>query len=200
MLHRRNHTRLPEAFLQRIFPDLPGWPTGLQLFGQVETEPDRVAQCVRWNEFTGYLPMILLKIDRGSMYNSLEVRVPFLDRDVIDVATRVDWRSCMNVEQKIGKLPLRYSLGRHVQHQTWDKRGFTFAMGNWLKNSLRPVFEDLVLERREILGLPMRATAVREIFDNHLSGKAEYGYGLWVLLSLGMWEKRHGNRWNRSAA
>ena len=42
---------------------------------------------MRWNEFVGHLTMVLLKVDRASMYHSLEVRVPLLDREVIDVAS-----------------------------------------------------------------------------------------------------------------
>jgi len=77
--------------------------------------------------------MILLKVDRASMYHSLEVRVPLLDKEVIEVATRVQWRSCLDMERTIGKLPLRYALARHVRHQTLDKRGFTVPMGAWLR-------------------------------------------------------------------
>jgi hypothetical protein len=61
-------------------------------------------------------------------------------------------------------------------------------MGAWLRGSLRPVFEEAVLEKREILGLPVNTKAVREMFNEHLSEQADYGWRLWVLLSLALWE------------
>jgi asparagine synthase (glutamine-hydrolysing) len=189
-IYRLKHTQLSEVWLKRIIPDLPEWPTDYSIFSYAGLEPDRTAQWMRWNEFVGYLTMILLKVDRASMHHSLEVRVPLLDKEVIEVASRVDWRSCLDVNRKLGKLPLRYSLARHVKHQTVPKRGFTVPMDVWLRDSLKPVVEDALLGRQEILGLPLNRAAVRGIFDQHLARQANYGWLLWVLLSLVLWERR----------
>ncbi len=192
--YRAKHTRIPEQWLQRIFPDIPPWPEGFPLFTYNDWEPNRTAQWLRWNEFVGHLTMVLLKVDRASMYHSLEVRVPLLDREVVDVAIRVDWRSCIDVGRRIGKLPLRYSLARHVSYQTQAKRGFTVPMDEWLRGDLRPMFEEAVLARQEILGLPIERSALSEMFHQHLSRRADYSWGLWILLSLALWEKRHFER------
>jgi len=135
--------------------------------------------------------MILLKVDRASMYHSLEVRVPLLDKEVTEVATRVDWRSCLDLKRKIGKLPLRYSLARQVRNQTLAKRGFTVPMDVWLRGSLKPVFEEVVLGRKEMLGLPLNKAAASEMFERHLSRQANYDFPLWSLLSLALWTERH---------
>ena len=190
-IYRLKHTHLSEGWLKRIFPDLPGWPAGFTLFNYNRWEADETAQWLRWNEFVGYLTMILLKVDRASMYQSLEVRVPLLDKEVIEVAARVDWRSCLDLKRKIGKLPLRYSLARHVRHQTLAKRGFTVPIDVWLRGPLRPVFEEVVLGREDILGLPLNQAAAREIFDRYLSGQANYDWQLWTLLSLALWAEHH---------
>jgi len=174
-----------------MLPDLPEWPIDFTLFSYTGLEPDRTAQWLRWNEFVGYLTMILLKVDRASMYHSLEMRVPLLDKEIVDVAARVDWRSCLDVKRKLGKLPLRHSLARHVRHQTLTKRGFTVPMDAWLKGPLRPVFEEVMLGRDDILGLPLNRAAARAMFERHLSGQANYDWVLWMLLSLALWEQRH---------
>ena len=190
-IYRLKHTHQSEGWLKSMLPDLPQWPTNFSLFTYTGLEPDRTAQWLRWNEFVGYLTMILLKVDRASMYNSLEVRVPLLDKEVVEVATHVDWRSCLDVKRKLGKLPLRNSLARHVRHQTRTKRGFTVPMDAWLRGPLKPVFEQVILARDDILGLPLNKIAVRAIFDRHLSGQANFDWMLWMLLSLALWERRH---------
>lgn len=189
--YRAKHTRIPEYWLQRIFPNLPKWPEDCQLFTYNGYEPDRTAQWLRWNEFVGHLTMVLLKVDRASMYHSLEVRVPLLDKEVVEIATRVDWRSCLDLAKGVGKLPLRYALARHVRHQTQSKRGFTVPMSEWLRGPLRPIFEEAVLARQEIMGLSLDKKALSEMFYQHLSGINDYAWGLWVLLSLALWEKRY---------
>jgi len=124
------------------------------------------------------------------------VRVPLLDREVIDVACQVDWRTCLDPEHKIGKLPLRQALARHVAKPTLPKRGFTVAMDNWLRGPLRSLYEELVLCRKQLLGLPMNQSAVRVMFDRHLTKKANFDWLLWTLLSLALWEERylHGRK------
>ncbi|HEY5565572.1 MAG TPA: asparagine synthase (glutamine-hydrolyzing) [Rhodothermia bacterium] len=189
--YRLKHTHLPEAMLRRVFPDIPDWPADFRLFEHTTWETEPTARWLRWNEFNGFLSMVLLKVDRASMHESLEVRVPLLDKEVIDVAARVDWRSCLDVERRIGKLPLRHALSRHVRHQTSAKRGFTVPMGEWLRGPLRPGFMELVLERSDFLGLPLSRDSVRAIFDRHLKGESGLEMGLWILLSLALWIQTH---------
>jgi asparagine synthase (glutamine-hydrolysing) len=188
--YRVKHS-LSEGWLHQLLPDLPPWPADCSLFTYSGWEATPAAQWLRWNEFRGHLTRVLLKVDRASMFHSLEVRVPLLDREVIATALRIDWRSCLDVAQQIGKFPLRQALARHVHHQTWTKRGFDIPMAAWLRDPLRPVFEDLVLKRKEILGLPLNTKAAQQMFDRHLSAQAHYERELWMLLSLALWEERH---------
>jgi asparagine synthase (glutamine-hydrolysing) len=187
------HNHLSETLLKEVFPSLPGWPKECNAYAYNGYEPDRVAQISRWNEFVYHLTMVLMKVDRASMYNSLEVRVPLLDREVIEVASRIDWRDCLNIDQKIGKFPLRRSLARYVKHQTDKKRGFEVPMATWLRTSLKGLFEELVLKRSDILGLEINRKALSKIFERHIRGESNYAWGLWPLLSLALWVDRHYN-------
>lgn len=189
--HRRMLTHLPESWLEKIFPSLPAWPSGYKAFEYDYCKPDSAAQWIRWSEFVCHLPYVLMKVDRASMYHSLEVRVPFLDREVIKVATQIDWRECLDVEKGIGKMPLRASLAQHTKYQSQTKRGFEVPMGLWLRTSLRDKFEELILKRDEILGLEINRKALAEIFSLHLTGKRNFAWGLWPILSLGLWADKH---------
>jgi len=189
--HRTRLSHLPEYWLKRIFPALPSWPSEYTTFDYTYGELNGVAQCSRWSDFVGHLPYVLMKVDRASMYHSLEVRVPLLDREVINVATQIDWRACFDVSRGIGKLPLRHVLARHSTYQSPTKRGFEVPMGSWLRTSLRERFEETILKRDEILGLEVERKALRELFSLHLTGERDYAWGLWPLLSLALWVDKY---------
>ena len=190
--YRKIHSRIPENRIRQIFPE-GYWPADFKLFHYSGNDGnvDRTAHWMRWNEFNGFLSMVLLKVDRASMYHSMEVRIPLLDREVLDVALRINWNSCMDFGKGLGKLPLRYALSRSIAYQTHKKRGFTIPLGNWLRGKFKPLFEDLVLGRKEILGYPWNRHAIQELFDEHLSGRENYTWGLWLLMNLALWEDRH---------
>jgi asparagine synthase (glutamine-hydrolysing) len=189
--HRAMHTRLPEALLKEIFPSLPAWPSESNVYAYDGRDPDRIAQLSRWHELVYHLTMVLMKVDRASMYNSLEVRVPLLDREVMEVASKIDWHDCLNISQYRGKLPLRDALAKHVKYQTHKKRGFEVPMAAWLRTSLREMFEEYVMKRTDILGLEINRRVLRRIFEFHINGRCNYARGLWPLLSLALWEKKH---------
>jgi len=188
---RAVHSRLPESSLHQVFPQLPNWPPEYDLYRYTGSDPDDTAQWLRRNEFVGHLTGVLLKVDRASMYSSLEVRVPLLDREVIDVAVQVDWRDCFNPVNRIGKIPLRKSLARHMTFQSTAKKGFEPPMGKWLRTSLRSAVEESLLTRESLAGVPVDRKALRSLYQEHLDGR-DLGWGLWPLLSLALWEDRHG--------
>src|SRR5262249_2878748 len=126
--------------------------------------------------------------------HSLEVRVPLLDREVIEAACRVDWRSCVDLDSGVGKRPLRHALARHLRFQTHAKQGFSVPMAEGLREPLRPIFEDVVASRTDILGLRLRGARLREEFENHWAKRVALRWGLWRLLSLCLGEDRHYRR------
>jgi asparagine synthase (glutamine-hydrolysing) len=193
-LYQKKHTILPERDLTSAFPELLPVPPELALFEFDGTDADETAQWVRWNEFRLHLACVLLKVDRASMYHSLEVRVPLLDKDVIAVATRLDWTSCLSLEQRVGKLPLRELLRRRVGQQTRAKRGFTVPLHEWLAGPLNTLLQERVLGRSHFFGLEVNQRHLERMHRRLIGGDRSVAWGLWLLLSLGMWEDRYWNR------
>ncbi len=64
-------------------------------------------------------------------------------------------------------------------------------MGKWLRTTLRPAVEETLLTRDHLAGVAVDSKALRALFQEHLDGR-DYGWGLWPLLSLALWEKRYG--------
>ena len=191
-LYQRKHTLANESDLARIFPALAPPPAAFTAFDFDEIDRDVTAQWVRWNEFQIHLARVLAKVDRASMFHSLEVRVPLLDRDVIDVAWRTDWTTCLDLESRVGKQVLRRSLARRVRHHTAGKRGFAVPMHDWLAGPLRPLLHELVVDRRELGGLEIDRAALRGVEQQLVAGDRSKAWGLWMLLALALWTRTHG--------
>lgn len=191
-LYQRKHTLMPEATLRELVPELPAIPAGYRAFECDSSDPDYVARWIRWNELRVHLARVLAKVDRASMYHSLEVRVPLLDKEVIEVAWRTDWRTCLDLSSRVGKRPLRRALARRVAHQTTPKRGFTVPMHRWLVGPLRATVDDHLRGRRELLGQRFDAPAFERVSARLRAGDASLAWGVWLLLSLSLWERSHG--------
>jgi asparagine synthase (glutamine-hydrolysing) len=150
-----------------------------------------ITEQMLWLDLVGYLPDdILTKLDRAAMSTSLETRVPFLDREVFDLA----WRLPMDRKLRDGttKWILRQVLYRHVPASLVDrpKMGFGLPIGPWLRGPLRPWAEELLGERRLRAQGLLDPVPVRRAWQQHLAGRRDLGYELWDVLALQAWIDR----------
>jgi asparagine synthase (glutamine-hydrolysing) len=150
-----------------------------------------ITELMLWSDLVEYLPNdILTKLDRAAMAVSLETRVPFLDRGILNLA----WRLPLDAKLRGGqtKWVLRQVLERHVPAALVErpKMGFGLPIGRWLRGTLAPWAEDLLDERRlRDQGLldPVR---IRRAWDLHRTGRRDSGYELWDVLVLQSWIDR----------
>ncbi|MCW5682832.1 MAG: asparagine synthase (glutamine-hydrolyzing) [Pseudolabrys sp.] len=137
-----------------------------------------------------YLPDdILQKVDRAAMAVSLEVRPPLLDHRVAEFALALPAR--LRIRDGESKWLLRRVLDRYVPRSLVErpKMGFAVPLDQWLRGPLRDWAEDLLDPQRLDL---LDAVAVRRLWDDHLTGRANHAYGLWAVLMLEAWRRR----WN----
>tara|TARA_B100000282_G_scaffold200084_1_gene146419 strand:+ start:5980 stop:7944 length:1965 start_codon:yes stop_codon:yes gene_type:complete len=139
-----------------------------------------------------YLPDdILCKVDRAAMSTSLETRVPFLDPDVISVASRIPLQ--FNIVNKNGKLPLREILKKYVPQDLTErpKSGFAIPIGEWLRGPLREWAEDLLskdfIENQGLLNFE----PIQKVWKEHLSGKHDWTPKIWGVLMFQAWYKEY---------
>jgi asparagine synthase (glutamine-hydrolysing) len=122
--------------------------------------------------------------DRMSMAHSLEVRAPFVDYQVVEFAARLPG----NLKLKNGRLKyiLRQVAARYIPREVVKKRkqGFGFPLGTWMRTDLAGVLKHLLGNSRFAeLGI-FRQEQINSVVTEHIDGKADHSYRLWILLNL----------------
>jgi asparagine synthase (glutamine-hydrolysing) len=137
-----------------------------------------------------FLPCLnLTTTDKTSMAANLEVRVPFLNHELVELAAR------MPTNLKLHGLKRKYILKRVAEtllpkDVVWRRKaGFSAPIRSWLRGALRPMVDDLLSEetiRRRGLFKPQE---VRRIIAANLSGREDYNLQVFQLLTLELWQR-----------
>ena len=139
-----------------------------------------------------YLPNdILVKVDRASMYNSLEVRSPFLHPDIINLASKLPLKHKFHKGSK--KFMLKYLLNEYIPNvkTSRPKQGFSMPLGNWLKNSFRDWAEDLLSSKNLALIEGLDHIKIKNEWKNFLESKNNSENRIWIVLILIDWYKNN---------
>lgn len=147
---------------------------------------DSVSQ-LQYHDLARYLPGdILVKVDRASMMNSLEVRSPLLDHKVFEFMARipVHYRVGMRGGKLLLKQALRPILPPFIHKRS--KQGFSLPQAEWLRDRLQPMLDDLVY-----IPLLFDTAYIRRMVHEHQSSVMDHKDRLWALLCLELWLREH---------
>ncbi|OBF23766.1 asparagine synthase (glutamine-hydrolyzing) [Mycobacterium sp. ACS4331] len=178
-----------DAQLRAVLPDFrPEW-THTDVTAPIyalSEGADPVARMQHIDLFTWLRGDILVKADKMTMANSLELRVPFLDPEVFAVASRLP------LEQKITRTTTKYALRRalepivpaHVLHRA--KLGFPVPIRHWLRSGELLDWSYEMVAQSQTDHLVDRA-GVRRMLDEHQAGASDHSRRLWTVLIFMLW-------------
>jgi asparagine synthase (glutamine-hydrolysing) len=139
-----------------------------------------------------YLPGdMLMKADAMSMAHGVEVRVPFLDRRIMEFANSLA-PNLLSPLRGPDKRVLRAALRRRglsPETTTARKRGFNVPVGDYLRKQLRPLAERLLDREADVLAPFLDADGVRRHWRGFVDGTNGAGYTIWTLLTLASWRQ-----------
>jgi asparagine synthase (glutamine-hydrolysing) len=141
---------------------------------------------------TNLVDDLLTKADRMSMHHSLELRVPFLDPAVAELALALPTAAKVRGTQK--KRVLRAAAAPLVPEEIvrGRKRGFSIPAAAWLRGELVPFARD-VLSAQRLRGQGFFDPAVAgRVLDDHVAGREDLSRQLWGLMSWTLWWEKHG--------
>ncbi|NNL87160.1 MAG: asparagine synthase (glutamine-hydrolyzing) [Myxococcales bacterium] len=135
---------------------------------------------------------MLVKVDRMSMAHSLEVRSPFLDHRLVELAARMPPAMKLRVWEK--KAVLRDVLRPMLPTRTLrkPKQGFRVPLREWLRTSFDELCGDLLESQRGSLpGEIFEGDAVGQLAHAHRTGRADHSRELWALLNYAAWHEQY---------
>ena len=130
---------------------------------------------------------ILVKVDRMSMANSLEARVPFLDHRFVEFAATIP--SQLRLKGRQTKHILKMSLQNELPQAILErgKEGFSIPIKNWIKNELKPMMLESLSEKNVKEKGYFDPQFVNRLVDEHVKGKENHSHRLWALMVFHIW-------------
>ncbi len=159
-----------------------------------ESQSNDLVHEMLYADLAGYLPGDLLPLtDRMSMAHSLEVRVPYLDHEVLEFAATIP------AELKIHKLAKKYILKRVAQKLLpaqllrEEKKGFSIPLSFWLRGELRSLVEAQLAPGRLAQMGYFDLGVVARILKEHFSARANHENKIWALVIFTLWHDLYMN-------
>lgn len=141
-----------------------------------------------------FLPCLnLMTTDKTSMAVNLEVRVPFLNREMLELAARMPPR--LKLKGLKRKYVLKRALEGVLPHEVvWRKKaGFGAPIRSWLRGPLRPMVSDLLSEETVKRRGLFRPKEVQRVVSANLSGREDYNLQVFQLVGLELWYQQFLN-------
>ncbi|HRO07519.1 MAG TPA: asparagine synthase (glutamine-hydrolyzing) [Saprospiraceae bacterium] len=164
-------------------------------YNEVEKEMNFLTDDVQkllWIDTQIILPdQFLEKVDKSTMANGVEVRVPFLDNEIVSFALSLP--SDLKVKNGVKKYLLKKALDGILPNEVLygPKKGFGVPYQNWLRDPLKDfmneIFYDEDIVKLGIFNYQILNTRINE----HITNKKNWGFSLWKMLNLCIWIKAY---------
>jgi asparagine synthase (glutamine-hydrolysing) len=146
------------------------------------------------HELSGYMANTLLRdTDCMSMAHSLEVRVPFVDAEIVRFVLNLPGAWKLNGDRRQKPL-LQDALGDLIPPEVMHrpKMGFTLPFENWMQSRLRDEIDEAFSDENQFPAIGLRPKAVREVWRQFLVAPKAVGWSRpWALYILSQWCTRH---------
>ena len=139
-----------------------------------------------------YLPDdINVKVDRMSMAHSLELRAPFLDYRIVELAYRMptSWK----IDRQVTKVILKDLFASRLPSEVTEQRkwGFALPMEHWLRGELRPVLEDALEDPVMHASGIFQMHELKALANEHWASARDWTGILWRYLFFRQWWHAH---------
>jgi len=158
---------------------------------------EAVMNITRKMEVDLHLQRILIKVDRASMFNSLEVRVPLLDNDMLDYSAGISYKDC--IVDGTGKANLKQLLASVTSKELVykPKKGFVIPMHDWINKQLYKDVQEKLMNMPSHLAPAFRQKEIEKLLHLNKSDTADTSWILWAMYTLVLWDDHHRNTYKK---
>ncbi len=137
--------------------------------------------------FTYLAEELLVKIDIASMANSLESRSPLLDHHLLEFAARIPPQ--IKMKHFSTKHILKRALSQKVPKEAYSrpKQGFGVPIGDWFRTTWKDFINNTLLNDEKAIHVYFNKSYVKNLVEEHTSGKANHDFKIWALLNFELW-------------
>ncbi len=146
---------------------------------------------LKQNEFYAHMQKVLRKVDLMSMANSLEVRVPFLDKKIINFSNLI--LPQLGIKHKKEKYILKQTLRMFVKDEVINlpKKGFSIPIDTILRNELKEDVEKTLLKETFYGEKYIESEVLKSVVINYLTKNKGNGWEIWHLYAWQKWAKKY---------
>jgi asparagine synthase (glutamine-hydrolysing) len=150
---------------------------------------DNIVDRMLYVDIKTNLVELLMKQDRMSMAASLESRVPFLDRPLVEFAARTS--HIANPGHFPGKRLLKNSVRNHLPAAIISRRkqGFPVPFEAWLRTDFFAAVRRLLLDDQALARRWFQRAPLESLLDDHATGRTNSSRQIWALMSLELWSR-----------
>lgn len=129
----------------------------------------------------------LVKVDRTSMMNSLEIRSPFLDYQLAEFAASIP--AHIKMKDGIQKYLLKKLAVKYIDKDIFKRKkmGFGIPVKQWIKNELKDFVSDLLLSERANSRKIFNRAYIANLLNEHNTDKCDHTHKIWALVCLELW-------------
>jgi asparagine synthase (glutamine-hydrolysing) len=129
--------------------------------------------------------------DRASMAASVEVRVPFIDREVVQTALQI--AGSLKYKKKQGKYILKKVAEKYLPHSIVyrPKASFGAPIRSWISHDLKPLTDELLSERQVKARGLFNYDFIKQLIDEDRKGAADHAYRIYQLITLELWLRQY---------
>jgi asparagine synthase (glutamine-hydrolysing) len=139
-----------------------------------------------------YLPDdILMKVDKMSMANSVESRVPLLDHELIEFTARIPGKLKNNLKGK-SKIVFKEAVKKVLPEKIYkrkSKKGFSVPFKNWINNELKTMTEELLFSDSVVKDSFFNKRFLKKIYRDHIGGKTDNNHKIRSIIIFLMWKE-----------
>ena len=189
--HKGLHSRTNTSILEKVFPSIVGIDEKTLPFYKYSEKltKNQFLHEMRKTEFYGMMQKTLTKVDRMSMANSIEVRVPFLQKKFIEAAMKIHPKLSFQKFQK--KQILKDLLRKLVSNPPIDnkKRGFSVPLSKWLREDLKVEISKGIFNTTFIKKFNIDINTLQVVWEEHQQGRKDHKWFLFTIYSLQQWHE-----------